>query len=46
MTTPPRPSLFRRIGSLWYFAVPIASLGLFSVLPFVHAAARLRRPST
>lgn len=32
-----------RIGSLWYFAVPLLSLGLLTFLPYVHAAVRLRR---
>jgi hypothetical protein len=32
-----------RIGSLWYVAVPLLSLGLFTFLPFLHAAIRLRR---
>lgn len=33
-----------RIGSLWYFVVPLATLGLLTFLPFLHAAIRLRRP--
>ena len=32
-----------RIGSLWYLAVPLATLGLLTFLPFLHAAIRLRR---
>jgi hypothetical protein len=32
-----------RIGSLWYLAVPLLTLGLLTFLPFVHAAIRLRR---
>jgi hypothetical protein len=32
-----------RIGSLWYFAVPLVSVGLFTFLPFLHAAIRLRK---
>lgn len=35
----------RRILSLWYFVLPIATVGLFTFVPFVHAAARLRRSS-
>ncbi len=37
------PSAVARLGSLWYFVVTIASLGLFAWVPFVHAAARLGR---
>jgi hypothetical protein len=33
-----------RIGSLWYPAVPLLTLGLLTFLPFLHAAIRLRRP--
>ncbi|WP_143218835.1 hypothetical protein [Actinokineospora bangkokensis] len=32
----------RRVVSLWYFIVPIATIGLFAFVPFVHAAVRLR----
>lgn len=32
-----------RIGSLWYVAVPLLSLGLLTFMPFLHAAMRLRR---
>lgn len=32
-----------RIGSLWYLAVPLLTLGLLTFLPFLHAAIRLRR---
>ncbi|SDC27242.1 hypothetical protein [Actinokineospora iranica] len=41
MTVP----VIRRLGSLWYFAVVIASLGILAAVPFVHAAVRLRRRS-
>jgi hypothetical protein len=33
-----------RIGSFWYVAVPVLTLGLLTFLPFLHAAVRLRRP--
>lgn len=32
-----------RIGSLWYMAVPLVTLGLLTFVPFLHAAIRLRR---
>lgn len=35
-------SVARRF-SAWYFVVPIVSIGLLAVVPFVHAAVRLRR---
>lgn len=35
-------SVTRRL-SAWYFVVPIVSIGLLAVIPFVHAAVRLRR---
>ncbi len=38
-----RVSTTRRVVSLWYFVVVLASLGLLAPLPFVHAAIRLRR---
>lgn len=38
-----KPSAVARVGSLWYFVVTIASLGLFAWVPFLHAAARLGR---
>jgi hypothetical protein len=38
-----RPGRGVRIGSLWYVAVPLLTLGLFTFLPFLHAAVRLRR---
>jgi hypothetical protein len=34
-----------KIGSLWYLAVPVLTLGLLTFLPFLHAAIRLRRAS-
>lgn len=37
------PSKAVRIGSLWYLAVPVLTLGLFTFVPFLHAAIRLRR---
>jgi hypothetical protein len=39
-----RPGTAVRIGSLWYVAVPLLTLGLLTFLPFLHAAYRLRRP--
>lgn len=38
-----QPGRAARIGSLWYFAVPLLTLGLLTFLPFLHAAIRLRR---
>jgi hypothetical protein len=38
-----RPSKAVRIGSLWYLAVPVLTAGMFTFLPFLHAAIRLRR---
>lgn len=38
-----RPGSAVRIGSLWYVAVPLLTLGLLTFLPFLHAAIRLRR---
>lgn len=32
-----------RLWSAWYFVVPIATVGLFAFVPFVHAAVRLGR---
>ncbi len=40
---PTRVSTIRRVVSLWYFLVVVASLGILAPLPFVHAALRLRR---
>ncbi len=40
---PARVSTTRRVVSLWYFVVVIASLGVLAPIPFVHAALRLRR---
>ena len=37
------PSKAVRIGSLWYLAVPVLSVGVFTFVPFLHAAIRLRR---
>jgi hypothetical protein len=42
-STAGRPGNAVRIGSLWYVAVPLATLGLLTFLPFLHAAIRLRR---
>lgn len=42
-TTVGRPGKAVKIGSLWYVAVPLATLGLLTFLPFLHAAIRLRR---
>ncbi len=39
------PSKAVRIGSLWYLAVPVLTVGLFTFVPFLHAAIRLRRIS-
>ncbi len=33
-----------RAGSLWYVVVPVATFGLLTFVPFVHAAVRLGRP--
>lgn len=45
MDTPVRhPGKAVRIGSLWYLAVPLLTLGLLTFLPFLHAAIRLRKP--
>lgn len=38
-------SLLRRARGTWYFVVVIASAGIFTAVPFAHAAHRLRRPS-
>lgn len=48
MTAPERTALRTgviRLVSAWYYVVPIVSMSLFAVIPFVHAAARLRRRS-
>jgi hypothetical protein len=37
------PSKAVRVGSLWYLVVPVVSVGLFTFVPFLHAAIRLRR---
>jgi hypothetical protein len=44
-TSVERPGSAVRIGSLWYVAVPLLTLGLLTFLPFLHAAIRLRRLS-
>ncbi|MGW5052765.1 ComEA family DNA-binding protein [Actinokineospora sp. NPDC004072] len=41
MTAPVRS----RLGGRWYYPVVILSAGVLSVVPFLHAALRLRRPS-
>ena len=38
-----QPSKAVRIGSLWYLAVPVLTVGLLTFVPFLHAAIRLRR---
>ncbi|MGY1813267.1 ComEA family DNA-binding protein [Blastococcus sp. SYSU D00820] len=41
----PRPSLWQRFTrGGWYFVVTIGTAGLFSTVPFWHAATRLQRP--
>lgn len=35
----------RRVLSCWVFVLVIASLGMLTMIPFAHAAVRLRRPS-
>jgi hypothetical protein len=45
-TSTRRPGGAVRIGSLWYVAVPLLTLGLLTFLPFLHAAIRLRRTWT
>jgi class 3 adenylate cyclase len=40
-----RVSWARRVFSCWVFVVVIGSVGMLAVIPVVHAAARLRRPS-
>jgi hypothetical protein len=42
-TSARRPGTAVQIGSLWYLAVPVLTLGLLTFLPFLHAAIRLRR---
>jgi hypothetical protein len=42
-TSGQHPGKAVRIGSLWYLAVPVLTAGLFTFVPFLHAAIRLRR---
>ncbi|WP_181309987.1 DUF2510 domain-containing protein [Nocardioides campestrisoli] len=41
---PPPATRGKRPTGLWYFVITIASAGLFSAVPFFHAASRLDRP--
>lgn len=43
MSSPSLDSRFRRGG--WYFVLVIATAGVFSAVPFLHAANRLHRPA-
>lgn len=42
-TSAERSGSATRIASLWYVAVPLLTIGLFTFLPFLHAAVLLRR---
>ncbi|GGS46676.1 hypothetical protein [Actinokineospora fastidiosa] len=45
MTAPQRVSARSRIAGIWYFWVALGTVGMFAVVPFAHAAQRLRRRS-
>ncbi|MEU5690237.1 hypothetical protein [Actinosynnema sp. NPDC020468] len=38
-------STFQRARGLWYFVVVVLSMGIFTAVPFAHAAIRSRKPA-